>query len=94
MDKDFIKLFKKFIDDVLNPLVEIYDVKKQRIRLLWDDSCGDLAAFTLDTSIYLNMGYFALQLKHFPKIDRHDQLIGWFHLLAHEMAVSLYLLKR
>jgi hypothetical protein len=86
MNKDFVRLFKRFIDDVLNPLAKIYGVKKQRIRLLWDDSCDDLAAFTLHTIIYLNVGYFAL--KHCDKIPHHEQIIVWYHLLAHEMAVS------
>ena len=89
MNKDFTKLFKKFIHDVLDPLVETYEVQKQRIRLLWDDSCDDLAAFTLNTIIYLNVGYFAVT--HHGKMAHHDQLIVWYHLLAHEMAVSVYI---
>ena len=88
MRKDFVRLFKKFIEDILDPLVELYDVKKQRIRLLWDDSCHDLAAFTLNTCIYLNVGYFALT--HHDKIAHHEQIIVWYHLLSHEMAVSVY----
>lgn len=42
-----VKLFRIFIDNVLDPLVEIYGMKKERIRLLWDESCQELAAFSL-----------------------------------------------
>jgi hypothetical protein len=87
--EDFIKLVKKFINDVLDPLVNIYGVQQRRIRLLWDNSCRDLAAFTLNTIIYLNVGYFAAM--HHRRVAHHDQLIAWYHLLAHEMAVSIYI---
>jgi hypothetical protein len=35
------------------------------------------------------MCYYSANRKEMPL---HDQLIAWYHLLAHEMAVSSYLL--
>lgn len=93
-DKDNVILDKRrviesFIDDIIEPLRQVYGFKKETVRILHDPSCQHLSAFNRSGEIYLNLATFERENFAQGYLDsRTTGLLSFYFTLAHELTVS------
>ena len=81
----------RFSKQIIVPLIDIYQLLTTSVHIFYDLS-GDLIAFNRGGSLFLNLRYYeSWHDSDVQSNETSEALISWYHTLAHEIAVSIFL---